>query len=148
MARATKMLLALALLCGPLQAAADTADAFLLAPPETDGPIVVRAGFELRDINEIDDLTETFEFSGVLTLEWKDPRVAFEPAPGADEKVYQGNYQFNELAAGWYPQLVLLNEAGSVQQSGVVLRIRPDGSSTLVQTITARAETELEMSWF
>ena len=35
-----------------------------------------------------------------------------------------GSYQFNELASGWYPQLVMLNEAGAVQRSGVALRAR------------------------
>jgi hypothetical protein len=30
-----------------------------------------------------DDSVETFEFSGLLTLEWKDPRQAFEPRDGA-----------------------------------------------------------------
>jgi hypothetical protein len=161
MSALTTLLLMLALLGAPAQVGADEAagnpgvspgaardPAFLLAPPPQDGPVVVRADFELRDINEIDALTETFSFTGVLSLEWNDPRLAFDPAPGADEKVYQGNYQFNELAAGWYPQVVLLNESGAVQQSGVVLRIGPDGSSTLTQTITATAETGLDMRWF
>ena len=86
---------------------------FLLGPPKQIGPVVVHVGFEFHDINEIDDVTETFEFTGILTLTWDDPRQAFEPAAtGADEKVFQGNYQFNELSTGWYPQVVLANESG------------------------------------
>ena len=122
---------------------------FLLGPPKQIGPVVVRVGFELHDINEIDDVTETFEFTGVMTLAWDDPRQAFEPAvTGTDEKVFQGNYQFNEVSTGWYPQVVLANESGMYQKSGVVLRIQPDGTSTLTETITAMAETELDMRWF
>ena len=34
------------------------------------------------------------------------------------------------------------------QKSGVVLRVQPDGSSTLIETITAAAETEFDMRWF
>jgi hypothetical protein len=155
------VVLMIALLCATWRAAADpvaeTADdpfqtasdpLFLLAPPEQDGPVVVRAAFELRDIHEINDVVETFDFSGVLTLTWNDPRQAFEPGDGAEEKVFQGSYQFNELATGWYPQVVLVNEAGSYQKSGIVLRIEPDGTSTLIETITATAETELDMRWF
>ena len=122
---------------------------FLLAPPKEAGPVVVRARFEFHDILEIDDELEAFEFSGVLTLTWKDPRQAFEPAvAGVDEKVFQGSYQFNEISPGWYPQVVLVNESGLYQTSGVVLRIRPDGASTLTETITAAAEVDLEMRRF
>ena len=121
---------------------------FLLGPP-VPGPVEVAAGFELHDVNEIDDLTETFEFTGVLTLQWRDPRQAFDPAvEGVDEKVFQGRYQFDEVATGWYPQVVLVNESGTVQTSGVTLRVRPDGSSTLLTAVNAVAEAELDMTLF
>ncbi|MFN2377632.1 MAG: hypothetical protein ABR538_13915, partial [Candidatus Binatia bacterium] len=114
-----------------------------------DGPVVVRAGFELRDVNEIDDEAEVFEFTGVMTLQWKDPRQAFDPAvEGVGEKVFQGGYQVNEISTGWYPQVVLVNEAGMYEKSGVVLRVRPDGTSTLVETLTASAESEMDMRRF
>jgi hypothetical protein len=52
--------------------------------------VVVRAGFELRDINEIDDEAEVFEFDGVLSLEWRDERQAFDPeVEGVSEKLYR-----------------------------------------------------------
>ena len=69
----------------------------------------------------------TFEFTGVLTLTWQDPRQAFDPAVvGVEETIFQGSYQFNELATGWYPQVVLVNESGLYQKNGVVLRVQPD----------------------
>lgn len=121
----------------------------LLGPPNEAGGVVVRARFELHDINEINDESETFEFSGVLTLEWRDPRQAFDPAVvGVNEKVFQGGYQFAELAAGWYPQTVLVNESGLYEKSGVVLRIQPDGTSTVTETINAVAESEVNMALF
>ena len=118
----------------------------LLSPPTVDGPVVVRASFQLRDINEIDDAAETFEFGGVLKLTWVDERQAFDPAAEkVDEKIYQGAFQFNEIAPAWYPQVVLVNESGLYEMLGVILRVQPDGSSTLIQTITARAEAELDL---
>lgn len=51
----------------------------LLAPPKGEGPVVVRAAFHLQDINVIDEEAETFQFSGVLTLLWRDHRQAFDP---------------------------------------------------------------------
>jgi hypothetical protein len=51
----------------------------LLGPPIGEGPVVVRAHFRLRGINQIDDEAENFDFTGVLTLQWKDDRQAFDP---------------------------------------------------------------------
>lgn len=119
------------------------------ALPTGDGPIVVRASFDLREINEIDDGNETFEFTGVLTLTWQDPRNAFDPAiEGVAERVLVGDYQFNEVLPGWYPQVTLANESGLYQQSGVVQRVQPDGTSTLIQTVNAIAEAEFSMYRF
>ncbi|NIS77027.1 MAG: hypothetical protein GTO00_05325, partial [Deltaproteobacteria bacterium] len=124
-------------------------EGFLLAPPKQAGPVVVRARFEFDKINEITTETETFEFTGVLMLKWHDPRWAFDPAVvGVDEKNFQGDYQFNELSTGWYPQVVLVNESGLYQKSGVVLNIQPDGTSTLIETLNAAAESRTDMRRF
>ena len=119
---------------------------FLLGPPTDGGPVVVRAAFQVRDLNEIDDERETFEFGGVLKLTWHDQRQAFDPAAaGVSEKIYQGAYQFNEISPGWFPQLVLVNESGLYEQQGVILRVAPDGTSTLVATVNAAAEADLDL---
>ena len=120
---------------------------FLISPPTT--PMVVHARFTLQDLNEITEGTETFEFRGVMTLTWQDPRQAFDPAViGANEKVYQGAYQVNEVSTGWFPQVMLVNESGLYQTSATTLRILPDGTSTLIETINAVAESEVDMSRF
>ncbi len=147
----TVIALIMTLVCCMRMAAADPiassgGEPFLLAPPEEVRPIVVRASFKFHDINEINDETETFDFSGVLKLKWRDPRQAFDPAAeGVNERVFQGSYQFNELATGWYPQVVLVNESGLYQKSGTVLRIQPDGTSTLIETLNATAKAEYNM---
>lgn len=124
-------------------------DSSVFAPPNGAGPVVVRAGLVIHDINEIYDGAETFEFSGVLTLTWRDPRQAFDPAAaGAQEKFYTGNFQFNEISPGWYPQIVLVNESGLYQKNGVLLRVQPDGTSTLIETLNAAAETDLDLRRF
>ncbi len=129
--------------------AAASSEPFLLAPLKQAGPVVVLARFEFHDINEINDAAETFEFTGVLTLKWHDPRQAFDAAvAGVDEKIFQGGYRFNELSTGWYPQVVLVNESGLYQKSGVVLRVQPDGTSTLIETLNAAAESEINVRRF
>lgn len=122
---------------------------FLFGPPKDVVPVVVSARFDLNDVNEIAEETETFQFTGVLTLQWRDSRQAFDPAiAGVDEKVFQGAYQFDELSTGWYPQVVLVNQSGAYEKTAVVLRIKPDGTSTLVETVSATAETQLNMRRF
>ena len=118
------------------------------APPG-DGPITVRAGFMLYDINEIEETTETFEFEGALLLSWDDPRQAFDPAvEGVGERVYKGEYQFSELFDGWWPQVVLANQSGSLDRQGVVLRIEPDGTVWYVEELDAIAESPMDLRFF
>ena len=120
--------------------------AFVLGPPKEGGPEVVRASFEFHDIDEINEENETFEFTGVLTLRWQDKRQAFDPAVvGVGEKVYQGDYQFNELSPSWFPQVVLVNSSDSIEQQGVLLRVQPDGTQTLMVKLTAVAKTEFNL---
>ncbi len=144
--RAKTVLLAFVSLVCCLRPATGQSAAPPLGPPDADGPVVVRVRFELDTINEIDDDAEMVDFAGVRTLTWHDPRQAFDPAvAGVDEKVYQGAYQFNELSLGWFPQLVLVNEFGRYQTRGVVLRVEPDGTSTLIESIDAAVRVRLNM---
>ena len=122
---------------------------FILGPPRGDGPTVVRVGFFLSDVNSVNEEQETFEFEGILTMKWEDPRQVFDPEDiGAPEKVFQGNYQFSEVAAGWWPQLVLANESGRYERQGMLLRVKPDGSMTYVEEINGVAEMPMELRRF
>ncbi len=76
----------------------------------------------------------------------RDERQAFGPAKlGVDEQIYKGDYQFNEVFTGWFPQVILVNESGLDDKHGVVLRVKPDGALTLIQTIDAVAEADLDL---
>jgi hypothetical protein len=120
----------------------------LLAPPR-DGPIEVRAAFQLLSISAISDVTERVTFSGILTLVWKDPRQAFDPEKeGASEKVFSGNYQFDELSPTWYPQITLANASGQYDSRAVILRVKPDGTSTLSEELESTAKVNLDMRAF
>jgi hypothetical protein len=124
-------------------------DRFLLGPPASDGPTVVKAGFYLSDVNRIDEENETFEFEGILTLSWRDERQVFDPDEvGVAEKVYQGNYQFSEVWNGWWPQVVLANESGQYLRQGVLLRIQSDGELTYVEELNAVAEMPRDLRRF
>ena len=121
-------------------------DEFLNALPQDKKPLVITASFVLHDINFVDDEAETFDFTGVLKLSWHDPRQAFDPEiEGIEEKMYIGNYQFNEVFNGWWPQIVLVNESGMYDKHGVLLRVLADGTLTLIETVNATAKTDLNL---
>lgn len=116
-------------------------------PPEGDGPVVVKIGFLLSNINAINEADETYDFEGVLSLRWKDSRLAFDPAQtGYDTLYYQGNFQFNEVFSGWWPQVYLANEAGRFDREGVLLRIMPDGSVDYTEDIDAIVKSPLKLA--
>ncbi len=117
----------------------------LLALPAAGRPIEVRASFQLLSISQIRDEVEEVAFSGVLTLVWHDARQAFDPAQeGTDERVFSGAYQFNELSPGWYPQVTLVNTSGHYESKAVLLRVKPDGTSTLSEKLEAVAKVDLD----
>jgi len=121
-------------------------DEAALVPPPGDGPVKVRASFDLQNVHLIDDETETFEFSGIIKMVWKDSRLAFNPAQaGCQEKVYNGAFQFNRVSPGWYPQLVLANTAGIHKSHGIVQRVKPDGICTLYEMLTISAKTKFDL---
>jgi len=114
--------------------------------PRAKGPVEVTVSFDLRDIDNIDDEAETFEFTGVMKLSWHDPRQAFNPVTeGVEEKIYQGDFQFNEVFTGWFPQLILVNESGQYEKHGVLLRVRSDGSMSLYETVNAIGKIDLDL---
>ena len=131
-----------------LPGAARGAD-FLLGPLDSGGPTRVSVGAFLSDVNAVIEQEETFEFEGILTLKWRDPRQAFDPVDaGVSEKVYQGNYQFAEVFDGWWPQLFLANESGHFESQAVLLRVEPQGSLTLIQEFNAVAEMPMKLRRF
>jgi hypothetical protein len=138
----------LSLLALALPGAARGSD-FLRGPPSLNEPTRVSVGAFLSDVNAVTEEDETFEFEAVLTLGWRDPRLAFDPAEaGVSEKVYQGAYQFAEVFEGWWPQLILANESGHFESQAVLLRVAPDGSLTLIQEINAVAEMPMKLRRF
>lgn len=143
----TLICLFLVYLTASIGAAPAPADRYVvLELPPGIQPIPVEFRFELQHLQRIDDLDETVEFSGILTLRWKDERQAFPAAPGAARhRYFHGDYQFNELSPAWYPQIVIPNAVGAPEIDGILLKVDPDGQSTLTQMVHAVARVDLQL---
>jgi len=143
----TQYFLMALLLC--LTATTSTAGNSILGPPTNDGPIVVDVGFFLSNINEISEEDETFDFEGLLSMHWKDPRLAFDPAEtGCDHLYYQGSFQVTEVYGGWWPQIFLAYEAGRFERQSETLMITPEGDVSYTSEIDAIAKSSLQLRRF
>lgn len=118
-------------------------------PPVTPMGTRILTEFHLQDIDAIDDGSETVSFAGALILRWHDARQAFDTAGGAARELL-----FNDLEAlidlhpTWLPSVDLLNAAGPLEVRSELLRIRPDGTCTLVRSVNGMAKSRLDLARF
>jgi hypothetical protein len=116
-------------------------------PPSS--PTVVKVGILVADIIELNEVDETFQAEIVLVAEWNDPRLAFDPAEeGADVKLFQGQFQFNEVFAGWWPQLIIVNEIGSGDVNAITIRVHSDGRVHYLEQRNVTLETPMKLQPF
>jgi hypothetical protein len=112
-------------------------------------PTVVEVGVFLADILDLDEVNETFQVELVMVAEWDDPRLAFDPAvEGTPTKLWQGQFQFNEVFAGWWPQFVIINEIGSGDTSAIKIEVRPDGRVRFLEARNVTLETPMMLQPF
>ena len=68
-------------------------DKFLGGHPPGDEPLDVLMGFNLVNITDVSEKEETIDFEGAIYLEWKDPRLQYEPAKyGMRDSWVPGDY--------------------------------------------------------
>jgi hypothetical protein len=116
-------------------------------PPAS--PTVVKVGVFLADILDLNEVNETFQVELVTMAEWDDPRLAFDPAvEGTPTKLWQGQFQFNEVFAGWWPQFVIINEIGSGDTSAIKIEVRPDGRVRFLEARNVTLETPMKLQPF
>lgn len=126
---------------------AHAADAGMPNPPGS--PTEVKLGVFLADIIDMDEVDEAFQAEIILIAEWKDPRLAFDPkVEGSDYKLYQGEFQFNELFNGWWPQLLIVNEIGSGDINALRLTVHSDGTVRYKDQRNVTLETPMALQSF
>jgi hypothetical protein len=126
---------------------AHATDAGMPNPPAS--PTEVSLGIFLADIIDMDEVDETFQAEIIIIAEWKDPRLAFDAeAEGSDYKLFQGEFQFNELFAGWWPQLLIVNEIGSGDINARRVTIRANGTVRYKDQRNVTLETPMELQSF
>ncbi|WP_197530797.1 hypothetical protein [Bythopirellula polymerisocia] len=116
-------------------------------PPSS--PTVVKVGIFLADIVDLNEVDETFQAEFVIVAEWEDPRLEFDrEVEGTDMKLFQGQFQFNEVFAGWWPQLLLVNEIGSGDINAITIQVHHDGRVRYLEQRNVTLETPMKLQPF
>lgn len=136
-------------------------EAYLGGLPPGEGPLEVLMGFNLVNITEVLEKEETLEFDGAIYLDWKDPRLAYDPAEYGmpsdwsagdysvvPSHVYQGDFAVKELFEGWRPRIVIPNGIGDRSITNSAISIWPDGYVEYSETFFARVEAPMDLRRF
>lgn len=63
-------------------------------------------------------------------------------------KLFQGAFQFNEIYAGWWPQLLILNEIGSGALNAISIKISANGTVRFKEQRNVTLETPMRLKRF
>ena len=137
-------------------------DKNLEGPPIViEGPLKVQIGFNLMNITDINERQETIDFDAAIYLNWMDPILVYEPADvglgndhdpsdysRAPRRIYQGEFQIEEIFRGWRPHFVIPNGIGNRITTNMSISIWPDGRVEYAETFYAKVETPMNMRLF
>jgi len=113
------------------------------ARPDPKGtPTRAEIGIYVLDVMAIDDATQTFEVDVVVTLRWRDPRLAFSAEEmGLEELVLP-------LDEVWSAELGTLNRREVETLLPDVVHVAPDGRVSYAQRIQATLASKLDLREF
>jgi hypothetical protein len=121
----------------------------LLAMPSSI-PFPVTAGLFVKDLRDVDAVTDSFRFRGVIRVTWCDPRQAFDPAAaGVDEKQFFGpDAEKIRATSLWSPRGFPVNQVDSFQITEQSLRIDHTGQVTAAINLTVRLSSPFDLRRF
>ena len=101
----------------------------LRTPPNPDAPTQVRTSAYVEDLRDLDAVTASFRFRGIVTISWCDPRLAFDSArEGVPVKVFFGPDAAAEIQRIFTAQGFPVNQVDEPRATERVLSIRSDGT--------------------
>lgn len=118
-------------------------------PNPPNSPTIVKVGIFLADIVALNEVEETFQAEFIILSEWMDDRLAFDAEVfGSDRKLFQGDFQFNEVFAGWWPSLLFINEIGSGDLNALQIEVFSDGRVRIKEQRAVTLETPMKLQLY
>jgi len=103
-------------------------------------PVPVSIGLKMQQLTGVTQKTENFSVVATLVMQWRDPRLAFNPATVKDRfKIYTGDAfsaEMNRLQQHW-PQYTIVNQQGKLWSQNRVVIVRPDGEAIYFERFSA-----------
>jgi hypothetical protein len=118
-------------------------------PREKGLPVIVKVGLQFLEVTNVNDDEEAFEATLDLRLRWQDLRLAYPAAEtprGFKEAL--GDAAEARLADIWKPDVRLANQAGEPTARRRGLRVFPTGQVELMERVTARFASPMDMDRF
>lgn len=123
-------------------AAVLSADEIVTPPPTTDDkPIVVKIGLRLEHVGNISADSDSFNFSGMFHIQWRDPRLAYTPELGEDERVINPEKI-------WTPAPQFANLIDDITTHYRAAAVGPDGTVHMVWEVTATLAPDMDLRRF
>jgi Neurotransmitter-gated ion-channel ligand binding domain len=113
-------------------------------PPAAGGQILIRAGIYVLNLVALDEVSQTFTFTGYLTETWKDPRLAFTPGQGEDATARR-YYRKTDI---WFPMLQFDNSDAPRVLSAYLMKAYPDGTVVYTEKFATRVSTIMHLRAF
>ena len=120
-------------------------------PPPPASPTTVKVGLFIRQVTDVDQISEDFTIEAFMDWEWIDPRLAFDAeAYGYEEKLFineevEALLFRNEV---WWPELEITNERGSRDTEERALAIHPDGTVIYRERFSAKIQADFKLRRF
>jgi hypothetical protein len=113
-------------------------------------PVPVTVGLFVEDLRDIDAVTDSFRFRGVIRVSWCDPRQAFDPEiEGSEEKVFFGAEALAvQTDAMWTARGFPVNQVDSFDITERVVRIRHDGHVSGDLNVSIRLSAQFDLRRF
>ncbi len=74
----------------------------------------------ITDIQSLDEVNEQLQIDVIFRFKWNDPRLKFDKNDEKTSyKLYQGNFQYDEIFEGWRPQISIPLVSGLATPSKV-----------------------------
>ncbi|MDE4940602.1 hypothetical protein NAI66_11705, partial [Francisella tularensis subsp. holarctica] len=79
-------------------------------------------------IQSLDEMNEQLQIEVIFRFSWNDQRLEFDKnEEKTPNKLYQGDFQYDEVFEGWKPQISINNEIGTPQIKARQIKIYPNG---------------------
>jgi hypothetical protein len=115
--------------------------------PVVEQPVEVKIGVKLQQIIAVDQAEENFNVVASLQMEWKDPRLAYNPDDcDCWVKLYTEK-DFDRFLAdvqGRWPDFTIGNQQGNRWTQNRVAVLRPDGSGLYFERFTTNMQLDFD----